>query len=70
MKCNVGKTDKIIRILIGIVILILGYYYRTWWGLIGLYPLITGVIAYCPISNLLGISTSDTDQKQPEQPVT
>ena len=50
MKCNVGKTEQIIRIVIGIVIVLLGVYFRSWWGLIGLVPIITGSIRYCPVS--------------------
>jgi len=59
MKCNVGKTEQIVRIVIGVGIVILGVYFRSWWGLIGLVPIITGSIHYCPISDILGISTCD-----------
>ncbi|WP_027398487.1 YgaP family membrane protein [Anaerovorax odorimutans] len=57
MKCNVGKTEQIIRIIVGIVIIFIGIYYKSWWGLIGIIPIITGLIRYCPISDILGIST-------------
>ena len=30
MKCNVGRTDKIIRSAIGIVIALLGLYFKSW----------------------------------------
>ncbi len=49
MKCNVGATDRLVRIIAGILILLLGLYYRNWWGLIGLIPLITGVVRFCPL---------------------
>lgn len=49
MKCNVGATDRLVRIIAGILILLLGLIYRNWWGLIGLIPLITGVIRFCPL---------------------
>lgn len=42
MKCNVGKTEQAVRIGIGSIIILVGLYYRTWWGLIGLAPIITG----------------------------
>jgi hypothetical protein len=32
MKCNVGKTDKTIRIIIGAAIIALGVYFQSWWG--------------------------------------
>lgn len=57
MKCNVGSTDKIIRIVLAIVIFVFGYVYHSWWGLIGLIPLITAFIGFCPIYTILGVST-------------
>ncbi|AUO15661.1 YgaP family membrane protein [Clostridium taeniosporum] len=64
MKCNVGRTEQIIRIVIGISIVLIGLYFRNWWGIIGLVPIITGSIRYCPISNILRISTCDIKEKQ------
>ncbi|MEB3103772.1 YgaP family membrane protein [Ferviditalea candida] len=55
MKCNVGKTEQVIRITIGIIIVFVGLYYRSWWGLIGLAPIITGATRYCPANAILGI---------------
>nr|WP_315020501.1 DUF2892 domain-containing protein [uncultured Aminipila sp.] len=57
MKHNVGKIEQIFRITIGLIIIILGLYYKNWWGIVGILPIITGLIRYCPISDLLGIST-------------
>lgn len=62
MKCNVGKTERIIRILLGVLIVSLGVYYKSWWGVIGLAPIITGLIGYCPLSDILGISTCKNQQ--------
>lgn len=64
MKCNVGRTEEIIRIVIGILIVLIGLYFRNWWGIIGLLPIITGLIRYCPISDILGISTCDDKKNQ------
>ena len=61
MKCNVGKTEQIVRISIGIGIILVGLYFRSWWGLIGVIPIITGSIRYCPLSDVLGISTCPID---------
>jgi hypothetical protein len=61
MKKNVGKVDKWIRIILGIALLSLIFLIEgnlRWLGLIGLIPLITGFINYCPIYTLLGISTN------------
>ena len=64
MKCNVGRTEQIVRIVIGVIVVLLGLYLRSWWGLIGLVPIITGLIRYCPVSHILGISTCDAKKKQ------
>jgi len=63
MKCNIGRTERFIRLVVGAIILFLGLHFRTWWGIIGLVPIITGAIRYCPISALLGISTCKVDLK-------
>lgn len=60
MRTNVGKTDKIIRIILGIVIFIIGIIYQSWWGLLGLIPLITGLWNFCPLYAIFGISTHKT----------
>jgi hypothetical protein len=57
MKTNVGNTDKIIRIILGVVILLLGWFLNTWWGLIGLLPLLTGLVGWCPGYHALKLST-------------
>jgi len=64
MKCNVGGTERIIRISLGAIILLFGLYFRSWWGILGLVPLITGAIRYCPLSAVLGISTCKVDNGQ------
>ncbi|WP_019520443.1 YgaP family membrane protein [Faucicola boevrei] len=57
MKINVGKADRIVRIVLGLVIIGIGVSLKSWWGLIGLIPLGTALINFCPIYRLLGIST-------------
>ncbi|MDP4281091.1 MAG: DUF2892 domain-containing protein [Bacteroidota bacterium] len=57
MKQNVGTTDKVIRIVIAIVIFVIGIVFRSWWGLLGFFPLITAIIGWCPGYWLLNIST-------------
>ena len=58
MEKNIGNTDRIVRIILGILILAAGIYYQSWLGVIGLIPLITGLINYCPLYSLLKISTA------------
>lgn len=57
MKKNVGSTEKTIRIILGVVIILVGIFTQSWWGLIGIVPLVTGLINYCPVWSLFGIST-------------
>jgi len=64
MKPNVGKIDKIVRWIVGLVILILGFYYRSWWGLVGLIPILTAIISRCPLYLPFGISTCKISDKQ------
>ena len=46
-KCNVGKTDKIVRIVIGIAILTAGFIFKSWFGVIGVIPILTAVFGRC-----------------------
>lgn len=57
MKCNVGKSDRVIRAVIGLGILAAGAYHHSWWGLIGLVPLLTAIFRFCPAYLPFGIST-------------
>jgi hypothetical protein len=58
MKCNVGSTDRVLRVVLGVVILGFGYVLHSYWGLIGLVPLLTGIFRFCPLYTLLGIHTN------------
>ena len=48
MKKNMGKLDKTIRGAAGVAIIALGIYFKSWWGLVGLFPLLTSLSAICP----------------------
>lgn len=61
MKCNVGPADRILRIVVGLAILGAGYYYQSWWGLVGLVPLLTAVFRICPAYLPFGMSTCSKD---------
>lgn len=57
MKANVGNTDKIIRILLGVAIMAAGYFYGSWFGLIGIIPVLTAFMSFCPLYSIIGVST-------------
>jgi hypothetical protein len=58
LACNIGKTDKIIRVIIGIVILAVGYYFKSWFGLIGIIPILTAVFGRCGLYYPFKIDTT------------
>ena len=60
MERNVGSADKAIRILLGLGLLSLLFVLQgemRWLGLIGLVPLLTATMGFCPLYALLGIRT-------------
>ena len=66
MKQNVGNLDRWIRIVLGVALLSLLVFLSgpiRWIGLIGLIPLVTGIINFCPIYALFGISTKKDQTK-------
>lgn len=56
MKKNIGTIDRSIRIIAGLVFMGLAAS-GSMWGLIGIVPLLTGILGWCPPYQLLGIST-------------
>lgn len=57
MEINIGSTERLLRIIVGVVIIALGIYYGSWWGVIGLVPLLTGLSRFCPLYSMLGMNT-------------
>ena len=57
MICNVGKTDRAIRIILAAVIAGLGLYFNSWIGLVAIVPLATGLSLFCPLYKIFGANT-------------
>ena len=58
MKANVGGIDRILRIVAGLVLIALAVTGTVGlWGWIGVVPLLTGLLGWCPAYPLLGMST-------------
>jgi hypothetical protein len=58
MKCNVGGIDRILRIVVGLVLIALALTGTVGiWGWIGIVPLATGLFKFCPAYTLLGVNT-------------
>lgn len=66
MKMNIGSTERVIRIVAGVVILS-GLFWlpegSRWWALIGVVPLATGLIRWCPAWAVMGINTCSPAEK-------
>ena len=62
MKKNLGKTDRIIRVLIGAAALAAGIYFKSWFGLLGLIPILSSAAGRCPAYTPFGISTCSRKQ--------
>ena len=60
MKSNVGGIDKVLRIVAGLALLSLVfilYGNARWWGLIGIVPLLTGSLGWCPAYTVVVLNT-------------
>lgn len=64
MKVNIGGIDRILRIIVGLVLIGLAATGTVgWWGLIGVVPLLTGIFRFCPAYTLLGANTCPLDKR-------
>ena len=58
---NVGGIDRIIRIIVGLAVIAWGVYAQNWLGTLGLIPLLTGAIRWCPAYLPFGLKTCPTE---------
>ena len=64
MKLNVGGIDRILRIVVGLVLIVLAATGTVgWWGWLGVVPLATGLFRFCPMYRLLGMSNCPVQNK-------
>ncbi|OGT18860.1 MAG: hypothetical protein A2V90_02795 [Gammaproteobacteria bacterium RBG_16_57_12] len=65
MVCNVGTIDRVIRIVLGLVLISLVFVGpQTPWGWIGVILLATGLVSFCPLYKILGISSCQVSKQQ------
>jgi len=58
LSLNVGNIDRSIRVVLGLALIALAATQTIGaWGWLGIVPLVTGVVAYCPLYSVLGIRT-------------
>lgn len=64
MTTNVGNLDRMLRIAVGVILLLLGIFgVIGWWGLIGLLPIATALLRWCPAYSLIGVNTCETGKQ-------
>lgn len=63
MKKNEGNLDRVIRVVLGVGIIGAGVYMQNWLGLIGIVPLATAAIGWCPLYSIIGVSTCKVAEK-------
>jgi hypothetical protein len=64
MKRNLANLDRLLRGLVGAIILILGLYLQSWLALLGAMLLVTAAFGWCPIYALLHLSTYHGPRRQ------
>lgn len=65
MQANVGGIDRVLRIVVGLGLLSMLFFVQgdaKWWGLIGVVPLFTALVRWCPAYTLFGIKTCPTSK--------
>ena len=64
MKFNVGSADRILRVVVGLILIALAATGTVGaWGWIGIMPLLTGTFKFCPAYTLFGMSTCPIQKK-------
>lgn len=57
MTKNIGSVDRTVRIVAGVALIAWGVIAQNWWGAIGIVPLFTAAIGWCPAYAPFGINT-------------
>lgn len=64
MNRNIGTIDRVLRILVGVVLIALAVNGTIgWWGWLGVIPLLTGLVRTCPAYSMLGVNTCGVKRK-------
>jgi len=60
---NLGQIDRIVRTGAAFGLFGLGLFFQSWWGALGVVPLLTALNGFCPVYRILGL---DTKKASPE----
>jgi hypothetical protein len=58
MKKNMGQKDRAVRALAGVIMLVYSLVFQNLVGVVGLIPLVTAIIGYCPLYEVLGVTSN------------
>jgi hypothetical protein len=64
---NIGMIDRMIRFIIAIVFIIVGFTYSPWWFIVAAAALITALVGTCGLYSLLGIRTNKEEKSIPKK---
>ncbi|MBI2840565.1 MAG: DUF2892 domain-containing protein [Acidobacteria bacterium] len=65
MKKNIGTVERVIRVIVGIGVLSVAFVGKgTPWTYLGILPLLTGVVGWCPPYAVFGISTCKASDQE------
>jgi hypothetical protein len=54
---NEGTVDRTLRVVLGVALLAYALVAHAWLGWLGVIPLVTGLVGFCPLYRLVGIKT-------------
>ena len=60
---NVGMTDRIVRIILAVVFIILALLYSAWWFIPAVIALVTGIVGWCGLYKIFGWNTCSVEAK-------
>jgi hypothetical protein len=67
MDTNVGSADRVVRVIVGLALLSLLFLLSgngRWWGLLGIIPLATAAVRFCPLYRLVGLNTCPLNSRR------